>query len=98
MRTVICESCHCDYPESEVVGNVSTQEMFCFDCQDEYEGKVKQTEKIKCPNCKVVQEEDIHDLTVDAENMEGSFIHECDNCEYEFTVEYEYKPFIKTSK
>lgn len=57
---------------------------------------MNQTSKIKCPKCKVVQEEDINDLTIDTGDMEGTFPHVCDNCEYDFTVEYEYKPFIKT--
>lgn len=58
--------------------------------------KMEQTAKIKCPNCNVIQEEDIDDLAVDAGDMQGIFKHICDQCESEFTIEFEYKPFLKT--
>lgn len=57
---------------------------------------MEQTAKIQCPNCKEIQSEDIHDLAMDTGEMEGSFPHECEECGHEFTVEYEYRPFIKT--
>jgi len=58
---------------------------------------MKQTVDVKCPYCKTIQEEDIHDLTVDAGDMEGTFLHECDNCEKEFKVKFQYKPYVETS-
>lgn len=57
---------------------------------------MEQTEKVKCPHCQVVQEEDIHDLASDTGDMEGSFKCECESCGDEFTVEFEYKSYLKT--
>lgn len=57
---------------------------------------MNQTSKIECPKCNSIQNEDIHDLSMDTGEMEGFFPHICENCKCEFTVEYEYKPFIKT--
>lgn len=56
---------------------------------------MKQTDKIECPFCKEVQSEDIHDLT-EGGDLEGQFKHECENCEKEFTVEFEFVAKIQT--
>ena len=58
---------------------------------------MEQTADVRCPHCKSIQEEDIHDLTADAGEMEGDFLHRCDNCEEVFTVKFHYKPFVNTS-
>ncbi|MBD8523718.1 hypothetical protein [Lysinibacillus fusiformis] len=55
-----------------------------------------QTKEIKCPKCKTIQTEDIEDLIIDTGYMEGNFQHVCENCNDEFTVEFEYRPFIRT--
>ena len=57
---------------------------------------MRQTAEVKCPKCHTIQSEDINDLAMDAGEMEGSFPHACDNCRTVFTVEYQYKPFVKT--
>jgi len=57
---------------------------------------MEQTSKIKCPHCNTTQKEDIYDLSIDTEEMEGTFPHICDDCGKNFTIEYEYKPYIKT--
>ena len=57
---------------------------------------MKQTSEVRCPHCKIVQEDDIYDLTNDTGELEGTFPHVCDNCRGNFKIEYEYKPFINT--
>lgn len=56
---------------------------------------MNQTEKLYCPHCKNVQVDEIHDL-VEGGDMDGTFSHDCEECGKTFTVEYEYKPYIKT--
>lgn len=57
---------------------------------------MENTAEIKCPKCNTVQSEDINELASGTGEMDGSFPYICDKCNKTFTVEYEYKPFIKT--
>lgn len=57
---------------------------------------MNQTEKVTCPKCKEYQSEDVHELAMNAGEMEGSFPHVCEHCDAEFTVEFVYKPYVKT--
>ena len=56
-----------------------------------------QTSKVICPKCNKVQSEDIHDLAMDTGEMDGEFTHICEGCNVKFTVEFVYKPYVKTS-
>ncbi|WP_169911340.1 hypothetical protein [Evansella clarkii] len=56
---------------------------------------MNQTSKITCPACKKDQNEDIHDLTMDAGDMDGEFPHICEHCKKEFKVEFCYKPYVR---
>lgn len=58
---------------------------------------MKQTTKVTCPRCGTIQAEDIIDLT-EGDSLDGKFNHECDSCEENFTVEFEFIPHVKTYK
>ena len=57
---------------------------------------MKQTADVTCPKCNKNQSEDIHDLAMDTGEMEGSFPQECEYCGEVYTVEFLYKPYVKT--
>lgn len=57
---------------------------------------MNQTSKVICPKCNKEQNEDIHDLAMDTGEMEGEFSHICEHCNEGFTVEFVYKPYVKT--
>lgn len=58
---------------------------------------MEQTEFLKCPYCEHTQTENLYDY-LDSEDGEGTFKISCENCESEFYVQYELKPFIQTKK
>ncbi|WP_400194638.1 hypothetical protein [Lysinibacillus telephonicus] len=58
---------------------------------------MKSGKTIECPYCKKEQFDTLDDL-VDSGDMEGSFPHECENCNNVFTVEFEYRPYNRTTK
>lgn len=55
------------------------------------------TSKIKCPFCSHVQSEDLYEF-VDTGDQEGSFHLECESCDNEFTINFEFRPFVKTTE
>ncbi len=57
---------------------------------------MKQTATIKCPVCETNQSEEIYDLTMDLKHLAGTLDHICENCDHEFTVKYDYKPYVIT--
>ena len=58
---------------------------------------MKQTDFLECPHCTHTQTEDLYDY-LDSPDEEGTFKIRCENCENEFYVQYELKPFVQTKK
>lgn len=58
---------------------------------------MKWSNAIQCPHCEKEQFDALDDL-VEVGDMEGSFEHECENCNENFTVHFEYRPYNRTSK
>ncbi|WP_051405129.1 helix-turn-helix domain-containing protein [Bacillus cihuensis] len=63
---------------------------------DEKSIPMVQTSVIKCPYCSIEQQSNIYDLTKKSRGMLGNFQHICDHCHKDFTVEFEFYPYIKT--
>ena len=59
--------------------------------------EMEATEDIKCPYCRVIQSDDIHDL-VEGGDMEGQFEHKCESCEKNFKVGFEIVTKVRTYK
>lgn len=56
---------------------------------------MKWSNAIQCPHCKKEQFDPLTDL-VETGDMDGSFKHECENCNEIFVVYFEFRPFNYT--
>ena len=57
---------------------------------------MKWNNAIQCPHCEKEQIDGLDDL-VEVGDMEGSFEHECEECNKKFTIHFEYRPYNRTT-